>query len=188
MFKYLCIVLLLVACTDNQKSFTTTSDFNNSESVSVGGTNINVNNIGGIGPGVEPNQTPIAGPTNPEAPTNGASGSGFENIDYSAIHFDATKQNILGQCTSKYLDDSHIIPWQVEVRKTVVVSTTLEFLKAYKEEYDIVLAGDIDLADVKELPDPNFDFVRLIGNGHTCLLYTSPSPRDRTRSRMPSSA
>ena len=35
--------------------------------------------------------------------------------------------------------------------------------------------------------DPNF-----LGFGHTltgpCLLYTSPSPRDRTRSRMPSSA
>ena len=26
------------------------------------------------------------------------------------------------------------------------------------------------------------------GNTYTCLLYTSPSPRDRTRSRMPSSA
>ena len=26
------------------------------------------------------------------------------------------------------------------------------------------------------------------GNGNPCLLYTSPSPRDRTRSRMPSSA
>ena len=25
-------------------------------------------------------------------------------------------------------------------------------------------------------------------NDDTCLLYTSPSPRDRTRSRMPSSA
>ena len=24
--------------------------------------------------------------------------------------------------------------------------------------------------------------------GNACLLYTSPSPRDRTRSRMPSSA
>ena len=24
--------------------------------------------------------------------------------------------------------------------------------------------------------------------GYNCLLYTSPSPRDRTRSRMPSSA
>ena len=29
--------------------------------------------------------------------------------------------------------------------------------------------------------------VRVPG-GETCLLYTSPSPRDRTRSRMPSSA
>ena len=28
----------------------------------------------------------------------------------------------------------------------------------------------------------------LIRGAHTCLLYTSPSPRDRTRSRMPSSA
>ena len=26
------------------------------------------------------------------------------------------------------------------------------------------------------------------GQAHNCLLYTSPSPRDRTRSRMPSSA
>ena len=32
-------------------------------------------------------------------------------------------------------------------------------------------------------------FTPIDGNGHTiCLLYTSPSPRDRTRSRMPSSA
>ena len=28
----------------------------------------------------------------------------------------------------------------------------------------------------------------LLQNCHFCLLYTSPSPRDRTRSRMPSSA
>ena len=28
----------------------------------------------------------------------------------------------------------------------------------------------------------------LLSRGYTCLLYTSPSPRDRTRSRMPSSA
>ena len=27
-----------------------------------------------------------------------------------------------------------------------------------------------------------------MGEGNICLLYTSPSPRDRTRSRMPSSA
>ena len=30
--------------------------------------------------------------------------------------------------------------------------------------------------------------MRLYGHLNGCLLYTSPSPRDRTRSRMPSSA
>ena len=33
----------------------------------------------------------------------------------------------------------------------------------------------------------NGRIVRLVSN-QGCLLYTSPSPRDRTRSRMPSSA
>ena len=44
--------------------------------------------------------------------------------------------------------------------------------------------------------EPNADDLTVAGSGHagitiragTCLLYTSPSPRDRTRSRMPSSA
>ena len=31
-------------------------------------------------------------------------------------------------------------------------------------------------------------YVDIEGVYRTCLLYTSPSPRDRTRSRMPSSA
>ena len=31
-------------------------------------------------------------------------------------------------------------------------------------------------------------FSRIQSNPNACLLYTSPSPRDRTRSRMPSSA
>ena len=31
-------------------------------------------------------------------------------------------------------------------------------------------------------------FVTYDDQTYTCLLYTSPSPRDRTRSRMPSSA
>ena len=32
------------------------------------------------------------------------------------------------------------------------------------------------------------DFFVVTAHPNTCLLYTSPSPRDRTRSRMPSSA
>ena len=40
-------------------------------------------------------------------------------------------------------------------------------------------AGKLFLADAKAI---------LERINHSCLLYTSPSPRDRTRSRMPSSA
>ena len=40
-----------------------------------------------------------------------------------------------------------------------------------------------DQVEARYLIDP-----RIIENLKTCLLYTSPSPRDRTRSRMPSSA
>ena len=43
------------------------------------------------------------------------------------------------------------------------------------------------------LPPPNVTGTLHMGHGFNqtlmdCLLYTSPSPRDRTRSRMPSSA
>ena len=42
------------------------------------------------------------------------------------------------------------------------------------------------------IPDTQLRAARSLGmtatQAYTCLLYTSPSPRDRTRSRMPSSA
>ena len=52
-----------------------------------------------------------------------------------------------------------------------------------KKDY-VATAGAMQMTAVNE----NFDLV--IGNTpfQLCLLYTSPSPRDRTRSRMPSSA
>ena len=41
--------------------------------------------------------------------------------------------------------------------------------------------------DLRNL-NPSFNPRKLNAEFRTCLLYTSPSPRDRTRSRMPSSA
>ena len=42
---------------------------------------------------------------------------------------------------------------------------------------------------MKKIKIKTGDNVKVItGNNKGCLLYTSPSPRDRTRSRMPSSA
>ena len=40
------------------------------------------------------------------------------------------------------------------------------------------------LTGIQVFPDDEIEIV----NDEGCLLYTSPSPRDRTRSRMPSSA
>ena len=39
-----------------------------------------------------------------------------------------------------------------------------------------------------EDPDSVREFALSLDYTNNCLLYTSPSPRDRTRSRMPSSA
>ena len=44
--------------------------------------------------------------------------------------------------------------------------------------------GPTDTKQAFEILKTSMDY----GINHICLLYTSPSPRDRTRSRMPSSA
>ena len=44
------------------------------------------------------------------------------------------------------------------------------------------------LADGESLDQDVADLARGAGLGMVCLLYTSPSPRDRQKSRMPSSA
>ena len=49
-------------------------------------------------------------------------------------------------------------------------------------------ATDIpDLSGVTNMSDM-FTYAESFNGDISCLLYTSPSPRDRTRSRMPSSA
>ena len=49
---------------------------------------------------------------------------------------------------------------------------------------DIYLNGKVDFVDPFRMLGMDGAVERIL----TCLLYTSPSPRDRTRSRMPSSA
>ena len=62
------------------------------------------------------------------------------------------------------------------------------------EKEELVAVVDLKYREHKDYPE----YEHWIGgvyvkpenrsNGYACLLYTSPSPRDRTRSRMPSSA
>ena len=90
----------------------------------------------------------------------------------------------------------------------------LESLKTYRDEIiaisqschapNIRVFGSVARGEATDSSDVDFlvdvapeqsvlDLIRLIQDlsdllGCNCLLYTSPSPRDRTRSRMPSSA
>ena len=52
----------------------------------------------------------------------------------------------------------------------------------------IISCGDIDSIHEDYLQGEQVYAGRLDTLKISCLLYTSPSPRDRTRSRMPSSA
>ena len=52
----------------------------------------------------------------------------------------------------------------------------------------VVFELDAGTAQVKEISKFDGDASVTIRKGDNCLLYTSPSPRDRQKSRMPSSA
>ena len=69
---------------------------------------------------------------------------------------------------------------------TVIVLSRVELPR-----WDIVRVAPLQAEDIGILPEPAFDQQPVGGSPLQeggCLLYTSPSPRDRTRSRMPSSA
>ena len=63
------------------------------------------------------------------------------------------------------------------MKKILFALTLASLLQA--EEYDLVIQGGRAMD-----PETGLDAIRHIG----CLLYTSPSPRDKRQSRMPSSA
>ena len=50
---------------------------------------------------------------------------------------------------------------------------------------NLIMAGNFNMTNVKELFN---NLIELGQHQKDCLLYTSPSPRDRQKSRMPSSA
>ena len=65
-------------------------------------------------------------------------------------------------------------------------SLYIEFDPDAEERFTYPWAPDVDYNKRTELDTDNMTTTEV--NSNICLLYTSPSPRDRTRSRMPSSA
>jgi len=66
-------------------------------------------------------------------------------------------------------------------------SVTLKVAEAYHRDAGRAIAR-IDAETMRKLGVVSGDVIEIEGKSIACLLYTSPSPRDRTRSRMPSSA
>ena len=67
-----------------------------------------------------------------------------------------------------------------------VVNSVLRTAKKLEDGSDLVVK---EMRSMRRNLRKNFNLSKLfMFVVNTCLLYTSPSPRDRTRSRMPSSA
>ena len=69
-------------------------------------------------------------------------------------------------------------PINLEPKTSVLIPTGLSV--AFPEDYEIQIRPRSGLAAKNN--------ISVLNTPGTCLLYTSPSPRDRQKSRMPSSA
>ena len=86
-------------------------------------------------------------------------------------------------------EDYHVTKRVIDIQNAV---------SGIDENYDVTFefftinTGDVDLERLQLIDDFEtqfgLSFVRLVSGPNICLLYTSPSPRDATLSRMPSSA
>ena len=77
-----------------------------------------------------------------------------------------------------FADADSVDIFKNELQKVAIKYPTHEVGIRAQEILDYLRRGSVMDAVEKVAPTINY----------TCLLYTSPSPRDRTRSRMPSSA
>ena len=80
------------------------------------------------------------------------------------------------KCITFDLDDTL---WEIE---PVIIKAEIKFEEWLKRNYPII-SEELSIQQLR-----NFVRQTSLENPKICLLYTSPSPRDRQKSRMPSSA
>eukprot|EP00656_Telonema_subtile_P016779 TRINITY_DN18895_c0_g2_i1.p2 TRINITY_DN18895_c0_g2~~TRINITY_DN18895_c0_g2_i1.p2 ORF type:complete len:108 (-),score=10.58 TRINITY_DN18895_c0_g2_i1:44-367(-) len=92
-------------------------------------------------------------------------------------------------CTAGSTRPTDSTPWAILLALVaLVLLLTHVLVDPIAQRFDSNHSGELDEAElaqaITQLAAPQTASVV----AQTCLLYTSPSPRDRTRSRMPSSA
>ena len=100
-----------------------------------------------------------------------------EPVEESPVAFEPAQTEAIPQEVSPLADDTETEPLEVVKIEAEVTEDG--------EEADG--ANGSEMEEESPIASPSSD-AELVEGSTTCLLYTSPSPRDRTRSRMPSSA
>ena len=101
----------------------------------------------------------------------------------------ADTAKLLGQWEANY-DPNKRIPGMTFARQRYFQRVNASIAGLLSTEGAIIAAKDAETGDLQEtetVPQSAYANISEVANVR-CLLYTSPSPRDRTRSRMPSSA
>ena len=116
-------------------------------------------------------------------------------IDSNVVNDFATQDQRIAVCNSLYSQEKEIKAAKENYTEKfsdqlakAEKSSVKDFYKFYNDQYDqasamFIRQGALSATDVSVFFKEN-DLI----NMYTCLLYTSPSPRDRQKSRMPSSA
>ena len=119
--------------------------------------------------------------------------------DQSGIVVSSNSNNVIipkSNFSIKFLDIGKLIEFDQTIIDSVIKTSlnpqdakkaAIEFIRSVRED----LVVEIDSIEVNSAKQADYYFyieTETIDKPGRCLLYTSPSPRDRTRYRMPSSA
>ena len=116
-----------------------------------------------------------------------------QNVTVTGADDDIVDGSVTSTITVAINDGSSDDNFDAVANQTVSVTTTDDDVAGFtiaetEGSTGVTEAGSTDLFTVVLDKAPLSDVVFAISSSDTCLLYTSPSPRDLSTSRMPSSA
>ena len=114
------------------------------------------------------------------------------NIDHCNSHSSfkdkVNMSNLCQEITLPTYPLSHIDDLSGEIALCILSAVNVGKIKSDEELEDLCDLSVRSLDELIDYQDYPIKAAEIATKARRCLLYTSPSPRDRTRSRMPSSA